>query len=59
VKLDPFDPWIRITAARAFWRLDRREEARNVARAALSLAGADERAKSEAERLLATISEKK
>lgn len=59
VKLDPFDPWIRLTVARAFWRLDKREEARNVARIALALAGDDMRAKAEAERLLATIPEKK
>lgn len=59
VKLDPFDPWIRLTVARAFWRLGKYEEARNVARVALALAGDDERAKADAERLLATIPEKK
>jgi len=57
VKLDPTDPWIRIAASRAFWRLNRLEEARNVARIAISLARDDERAKTEGERLLATIPE--
>ncbi len=59
VKLDPYDPWIRLTVARAFLRLDKREEARNVARVALALAGDDARAKAEADRLLAMIPEKK
>jgi len=59
VKLDPSDPWIRIIAARSLWRVNKLEEARNVARVALSLAGTDGRAKAEAERLLATIPEKK
>ena len=59
VKLDPFDPWIRLTVARAFLRLDKLEEARNVARVALALAGDDARAKAEADRLLAMIPEKK
>jgi predicted dinucleotide-binding enzyme len=40
-------------------RLDKREEARNVARVALALAGDDARAKAEADRLLAMIPEKK
>jgi tetratricopeptide (TPR) repeat protein len=59
VKLDPFDPWIRLTVARAFWRLGKYEEARNVARVALALSGDDDRAKADAERLLATIPEKR
>jgi predicted dinucleotide-binding enzyme len=45
--------------ARAFWRLGKYEEARNVARVALALSGDDDRAKADAERLLATIPEKK
>src|SRR4029078_3357988 len=59
VKLDPSDPWIRIIAARSLWRVNKLEEARNVARVALSLACTDGRANAEAERLLATIPEKK
>ncbi len=59
VKLDPSDPWIRLTAARSLWRANKLEEARNVARVALNFAGNDARAKAEAERLLATIPEKK
>jgi len=59
VKLDPADPWIRLTAARSLWRVNKLEEARNVARVALNLSGSDARAKAEAERLLATIPEKK
>ena len=59
VKLDPYDPWIRLTVARAFLRLEKLEEARNVARVALALAGDDDRAKAEADRLLAMIPEKK
>jgi TPR repeat protein len=57
VTLDPSDPWIRITAARTLRRLDKLEEARRVARIALTLAGDDARAKAEAERLLTTIPE--
>jgi Tfp pilus assembly protein PilF len=57
VNLDPSDAWIRITAARTLWRLGLLEDARKVARLALTLAGDDARAKAEAERLLATIPE--
>ena len=57
VTLDPSDPWIRISAARALWRLDREQEARKVARVALNLAADDERAQAEAQRLLAAIPE--
>jgi len=59
VKLDPSDPWIRLTAARSLWRVNKLDEARNVARVALNLSGSDARAKAEAERLLATIPQKK
>lgn len=55
VTLDPSDPWIRIMAARALWRLDKLPEARKVASVALALAGDDPVAKAQAERLLATI----
>ncbi len=55
VNLDPSDPWIRIMAARALWRLDKLPEARKVAGVALALAGDDPGAKAQAERLLATI----
>jgi tetratricopeptide (TPR) repeat protein len=55
VTLDPSDAWIRVTAARTLWRLDKVDEARRVARVALTLAGDDARAKAEAERLLAAI----
>lgn len=57
VTLDPSNPWIRVTAARSLWRLGKIEEARGVARAAMSLAIDDAGAKAEAERLLATIRE--
>jgi hypothetical protein len=57
VALDPGDPWIRISAARALWRLNALEEARKVAQVALKLADDDERAHAEAERLLSRIPE--
>jgi Tfp pilus assembly protein PilF len=59
VNLDPSDPWTRLAATRTLWRLGKFDEARNVARIALVVAGDDARAKAEAERLLATIPEKK
>jgi Tfp pilus assembly protein PilF len=59
VSLDPSDPWTRLSATRTLWRLGKFDEARNVARIALVVAGDDARAKAEAERLLATIPEKK
>ena len=57
VNLDPSDAWIRITAARTLQRLNRVDEARQVAHVALMLAGGDARAKAEAERLLAAMPE--
>jgi hypothetical protein len=48
-----------LTAARSLWRVNKLDEARNVARVALNLSGSDARAKAEAERLLATIPQKK
>jgi hypothetical protein len=50
---------LRLTVARAFLRLGKPAEARNVARVALALAADDERAKAEAVRLLGRIPEKK
>ena len=58
VKLDPSDPWIRIMAARALWRMNEPEQARKVAQIAVTLAGDDERARAEAQRLLSAIPEK-
>ena len=58
VTLDPSDPWIRISAARALWRMNELGEARKVAQIAMNLSRDDERARAEAQRLLATIPEK-
>ncbi|MFL6279721.1 MAG: tetratricopeptide repeat protein [Vicinamibacterales bacterium] len=55
IALDPFDPWIRMMAARSLWRLDKLEEARKVARVAVTLAANDANAKAQAEELLARI----
>jgi tetratricopeptide (TPR) repeat protein len=55
ITLDPFDPWIRMMAARSLWRIDKLDEARKVARAAVTLAADDANAKAEAEQLLARI----
>jgi tetratricopeptide (TPR) repeat protein len=56
ITLDPSDAWIRIAAARSLWRLQQMPEARKLAEIALSLAGDDPAAKSEAERLLTVLS---
>ena len=54
VSLEPYDPWHRLTGARVFGRYGSLKEARAIAQAALKLADSDA-ARSEAERLLATI----
>ena len=53
VALEPSDPWHRLAAARVLWLLRAPEEARKAAESALKLADDDERAQTEAERLLA------
>jgi tetratricopeptide (TPR) repeat protein len=53
VQLEPSEPWHRISAARVLGRLNAFEEARKAAASALKLAGDDERARAEAQRLLA------
>jgi predicted Zn-dependent protease len=58
VNLDPSDPWIRISAARALWHMNELQQARRIAQIALDLAADDARARSEAQRLLSTIPEK-
>jgi len=57
IALDPVDPWIRMMAARSLWRLDQLEDARKVARVAVTLAADDANAKAQAEQLLARIPE--
>jgi len=58
VSLDPSDPWIRISAARALWRMNELQQARKIAQIAVTLAVDDERARNEAQRLLKEIPEK-
>jgi tetratricopeptide (TPR) repeat protein len=58
VALDPGDPWVRISAARALWRMNELPQARKVAQIAQTLAQDDERARAEAQRLLSMIPEK-
>jgi tetratricopeptide (TPR) repeat protein len=58
VSIDPSDPWIRISAARALWRMNELQQARKIAQIALDLSTDDERARAEAQRLLSTIPEK-
>jgi Flp pilus assembly protein TadD len=58
VSLDPADPWIRISAARALWRMNELQQARKIAQIALDLSADDERARAEAQRLLRDIPEK-
>lgn len=56
IALDPSDAWIRMAAARALWHMDKLEEARKIARIALTLAD-DDAARTEAQRLLSMIPE--
>ena len=58
VSLDPSDPWIRISAARALWRMNELQQARKIAQIAVTLSSDDERARTEAQRLLKEIPEK-
>lgn len=58
VNLDPSDPWIRISAARALWRMNELQQARKIAQIAVDLSGDDEGARAEAQRLLTTIPQK-
>jgi tetratricopeptide (TPR) repeat protein len=55
IKLDPANPWHRLSAARTLWRLRSIEEARRMAEGALALSVTDAGARREAERLLATM----